>query len=126
MARKLAANAEADDVLEEFKMVTELRGEMAQVALDAQDEETQGLILRIADKLAESASGYVMVKVGGKLVRVEVESELVKANTLFVATEILKDLALFDIRVGTYVFPPSLCASCGAELLEIKKGKKRG
>jgi hypothetical protein len=132
MARKtvIQNDERVQEALEEFKILTELRMEMAQDALKAQDEETQKVIWRIAQRLAVGASGYIKVRVNpphGSFVPVKVDPELVQANTLFVATEILKDLAMFDVRVANYVFPPITCVSCGVEITAPKNGgRKRG
>jgi hypothetical protein len=116
------------EALEEFKILTELRYEMAMEAYNAQDEATQGVIDRIKDRLALGASGYIKIRVNpphGGTVPVRIERDMLDANTLFIATEILKDLAVFDVRIENYQFPPSMCVSCGAEIETPKKGGKR-
>lgn len=135
MARKtvIENDSRVQEALEEFKILTELRMEMAQDALKAQDEETQAVIWRIAQRLAYGASGYIKIRVNpphGGTVPVKIERDMLDANTLFLATEILKDLALFDVRIANYKFPPSFCVSCGAEIEtsekpQAKKAAKR-
>jgi hypothetical protein len=44
---------------------------------------------------------------------------------MYVATEILKDLALFEIKVANYKFPDINCSNCGAEIEKTRPKKKR-
>lgn len=129
MARKtVIENKErVQEALEEFKILTELRYEMAMEAYNHQDDATKAVIDRIKDRLALGASGYIKIRVNpphGGTVPVRIERDMLDANTLFLATEILKDLAMFDVRVENYQFPPGICASCGAEIETPKRGRK--
>lgn len=136
MARKTRAKVKVDiepavmEAYEEWKAVTEMRHELAKEAYDFQDEETQHVLDRIRDRLRLGANGYVTIQVNhphGAQVPVKVEQEYLDYNIMYVAVEILKDLALFDIRVGSFQFPPSQCVTCGAEIIkEQPKPKKKG
>lgn len=133
MARKtpVATKARVDEAVEEWKSLTEVRYEMAKEAYDFQDEETRTLLDRMVNRLRIGASGYITVRVNppaSQTVPVKIEQQYLDYNLLYVATEILKDLAMFDIRVGTYTLAPSLCVSCGAEIVSEKpkaKGRRR-
>lgn len=130
MARKqaTATKARVDEAVEEFKALTEVRGEIAQEAFDFQDEQTKEVLRRIVNRLRVGATGYITVHVNppsSATVPVKIDEEYVGFNLLFIATEILKDLALFDIKVANYKFPPSLCTHCGAEITKTKPHKRR-
>jgi hypothetical protein len=130
MARKTAKTTDTrvQEALEEWQALTEVRYEMAKEAFDYQDEKTQAVVWRIVNRLRIGASGYITVRVnppGGSSVPVKVDQEYLDYNILYVAMEILKDLAMFDIRVGTYKFPPSQCVTCGAELTKEQPKKKK-
>lgn len=118
MGRKISIESsdEVSEALEEFTMLSELRHEMAMAAYVHQDKATQEVVDRICDRLRLNATGHIKVKVNGGVVPVKIDSDLLDANCLFVAMEILKDLAMFDVRVENYNFPPSVCAGCGVEI----------
>jgi hypothetical protein len=40
---------------------------------------------------------------------------------MYVATEIVKDMAQMDVQVANFEFPPKLCAECGDEIKPKKK-----
>lgn len=135
MARKTLESIQtpeqmASEALGEWKSVTEMRYELAKDAYDFQDEDTKKVIDRMVDRLRVSASGYIKIALNpphSGVIPVKIEQEYLDYNILYVATEILKDMALFDIRVASYQFPPSQCVSCGAELVgQVKiKGRRR-
>jgi hypothetical protein len=113
-----------------FKASTEARYRVARTTFDHQDEATKEVIRRIQDRLSIGASGYVRVWPGGN--KREERSELVNVgveylemNALYVATEILKDLAMLDVRVENFEFPSSYCAECGVKLNQPKRKKKK-
>lgn len=118
-----------EEAMAEWRALTEVRYELAREAYDFQDDKTKALIDRIVRRLREGASGYITIRLNpphGQAVPVKVDQEYLGFNLLYVATEILKDLAMFDIKVGTYKLPPSLCVNCGAELTkEQPKAKGR-
>lgn len=117
-----------EEAMAEWRALTEVRYELAREAYDFQDDKTKALIDRIVRRLREGASGYITIRLNpphGQAVPVKVDQEYLGFNLLYVATEILKDLAMFDIKVGTYKLPPSLCVNCGAELTNEKPKKAR-
>lgn len=130
MSRKTATNSSVNfqEALDEAKALIDLRYELAKEAYDFQDQDTKEVIDRIRDRLRLAATGYISIHVNpphGSIVQAKIEQEYVEYNLLFIATEILKDLAYFDIRVAGYKFPPSQCVSCGAELLGHSRPAKR-
>jgi hypothetical protein len=130
MARKQATerSVELQDAIDEWKEIAIVRGEIAKDAYDFQDEKTKAVLDRIVQRLREASTGYVNVQVNppaGSLIPVKMEARYIGYNLLYIATEILKDLAMFDVRVETYKFPPSLCVSCGANVTAEKPKKRR-
>lgn len=111
--------------VDEFKKRSEIRYRIAKAAYDAQDIKTREVIETIRDQLLIGASGTIRVfPSGGKTsVAVKVEMEYIEYNTLYIATEILKDLAMLDVKVASYKFPDVYCAECGDK---IQKSKKKG
>lgn len=111
------------EAIEVFKVQTEARYRLARAAFDSQDEETQAVILAIIDRLRLGAAGVVKVFPGGKrneAVTVPMEQKYQDFNLMFIATEILKDLALMDVRVATYEIPKTHCAECGVKIKRKK------
>lgn len=130
MAKKQISETDryVKDAVEEWRSLAEMRGELAREAYDYQDDATKAVIDRIVTRLRLGASGYIEVRVNppkGNLVAVKIEQAYLDFNLMYVALELLKDLALFDIRVGSFQFPPSLCSSCGAEII-AERPRKRG
>jgi hypothetical protein len=114
--------------VEEFKRRTEIRARLALTAFEAQDMKTQEVLERIRDNLVIGATGEIRVYKAGKRTEsatVQVELKLIEDNALWMATEILKDLAMMDIKVAGYKFPDVYCAECGTKLHKPKKKKGR-
>jgi hypothetical protein len=135
MPRKSTANLKSADKLieqavEDWKGVSVIKYEMAKEAYDAQDAKTQAVIDRIVGTLRSHANGYINVQLtppSGGLVAVKIDNEYLMMNLLYLALEVVKDLAIVGTRVATFKFPPSLCAACGAEVIPEKRtGKKVG
>jgi hypothetical protein len=118
------------DAVEEWESVSLIKYELAKTAYDAQDAETQEAIDRIVKTLQTYATGYINVQLQppiGAMVPVKVSAEYLGYNLLFLAVEIAKDLGFVGIRLANFVFPETLCASCGAELIrETRTTKGRG
>lgn len=113
--------------LEIFEAATKARYRIAMAAFDTQDEKTKEAIRMIRDRLSALATGTIRIFPQGRKnpgVTVQVSQELVDNNLLYMATEIIKDLAFMDIRVEGYEFPKVYCAECGDKLNKVRK--KRG
>jgi hypothetical protein len=113
-----------------------VRGEMGQAAYDAQDKETQRVLDLMVKRFLLGANGIVRISPNGakgESYAVSVSMDVLKANALWQATEILKDFALFDFQIANYEFPDVYCAACGTALkpkssnkpLKKKKRKKK-
>ena len=131
MARKQAVRQTPDqteEALAEIRALIEVRYEIAKEAYDMQDEQMRGVIDQMVRRLRLSTTGYVNVHINpprGSIVQAKLDQKYVDFNLLYVATEILKDLALMDIKIGTYKFPPAMCVTCGAEVTQEKPKKRR-
>lgn len=131
MPRKSLAsiNSRVRETVENFESVSELKFELAREAYDVQDEETQRVIDRILATLQTHATGYITVQLQpphGAIYPVKISNEYLTYNLLWLAMEVVKDLALLDIRVASFEFPPSLCTKCGAEIIPEKKPPRKG
>lgn len=113
--------------LETWKAATIARGRLAQAAFNYQDAETQATIERIMDRLVVGTNGVVTITISGHKKYQPVEMHYLSLNAMWLATEILKDLAFMDIQVANYEFPTMICTECGADVKPPKKkGRKRG
>ena len=120
----LQGRAEAE--VEKLVELAEIRGKVAQKAYDAQDKRTRKVIDAIVDRLLLGANGLIRVAPQGSKgepYAVSISMESLKHNALFIATELMKDFALFDFKVENYVFPDVFCAGCGTKL--VKKGQQK-
>jgi len=129
VSKKVDHTKELNKQLEIFKRATEARYELARGVFDAQPASTQEVIFRIQKMLLVNANGVVKFypKNDRKQVAipVTVEMEYVEHNAFYMAIEILKDLAMMDIRVDEFEFPETFCAECGIKLNDRGKGKKK-
>lgn len=117
-----------DQATEEFKDVSEVKAEMARAVYDQQDAKTKAVIDSIHATLQHYATGYITVQLAppsGALTPVKLDNEYLGYNLLYLAVEIVKDLAITGIRVASFVFPPSLCVECGAEVIPEKRSRKK-
>lgn len=87
---------------EEALLVAEMKGELAKEVYDAQDKETRALL----DKLAAQVRTYT---------KETLPEPWHSHNINWLAIEIVKDLAITGIRLGTFTFPEGVCAVCGSE-----------
>jgi len=127
--KRSAEQKEVDKQVEIFKRATQARYDLARQTFDAQDEATQDVITRIQKMLCLNANGIVRVWLKGskrqKSFMVTVEMDYIEMNAFYMAIEILKDLAMMDVRVAKFKFPESFCAECGVKLNDRGKGKKK-
>jgi hypothetical protein len=109
-----------------FVSDAEARYKKARRVYEIQDDETQDALDRMTTLLCRIARKNMWVGVGKtaeERVVLTIPEETIYHNMFYMANEILKDLALFDIRVAEYTFPPNLCVECGAEVKPRKKVK---
>jgi hypothetical protein len=134
MPRKQLTNLKSSDKLladaiEQFHGVSEVKYELAKEAYAIQDIDTKAVIDRIAATLRQHANGYIQVQLDpprGALVPVKIENEYLGMNLLWLAIEIVKDLAFVGIRVAKFKFPEQVCAQCGVQLPETTSARKAG
>jgi hypothetical protein len=125
VARKTLADIDPKlkSVIEDFQALSLVRGEMARDAYELQDDETKKVIDRMVGVMQGYATGYITATVNRTLVPVKVEAEYLGYNLLFLAVEMVKDLAMCNVRIASFTFPPSLCVKCG-EYLNPKSEKQ--
>jgi hypothetical protein len=114
--------------LELFRASTEARYRISREVFEAQDVQTRDVISRIQDRLMIGANGVIRVYPDGKRqqsVLLNVGLEYIEMNALYVAVEILKDLALMDVRIANFEFPKTVCAECGVKITPPRKRRKR-
>ena len=124
--RKPKLDKRIQEQLEIFHAATEARYRIAMVAFDTQDENTKEALRMIRDRLAVLSTGTIRIFPDGKRnpgVTTQISQEYVDKNLLYMATEIVKDLAFMDIRVENYNFPKVYCAECGEKLTKVRKKK---
>jgi hypothetical protein len=113
-------------IVEKFQSQTEARYRIAKAAFEAQDDKTQEALQMLQDRLSFIATQEIRVfpnGKGGAGVVVNVDQDTVDQNLLYMATEIVKDLALLDIRVENYKFPTKHCSECQEKITPRKKKK---
>lgn len=115
-----------DREVEIFREQTESRAKVAQRLYDSQDTETRGAIDAMAERIVSVSRGLLSVTPNGSkdAVVVTLSTDLIQKNAFYLATEIVRDLAMFDVRVANFRFDPKLCAQCGAPLSKTKKKVK--
>jgi hypothetical protein len=126
--KKSKLNRQVIAQVDDFKRRSEIRFEIANEAYRAQDAKTRQVIDSIQNQLLIGATGTIRVYpdgVTGPSVPMKVDFEYVEYNTLYVATEILKDLALMDVKIANYKFPQVYCTDCGEKIAK-KKPKAKG
>ena len=109
MARK---SLDALNRLDMFEEVSAVKYDLAHEVYDAQDDETKMLIDKIEHTLRQYATATV--KIGKR--NWDITEEQLHFNLFYLAVEVVKDLALLDIRVGNFTFPEDVCATCGGEV----------
>ena len=125
--KKAVGSAERRE-LELFRASTEARHRLALDVFNHQDSDTQEVIERIQDRLSIGANGVVRVWPDGKRgksVLLNVGLDYMQMNALYVAVEILSDLAMMDVQVANFEFPTNVCSECGVKLNSPRRKKRR-
>lgn len=99
-------------LVEDFEMTADYKGDLALDALVLQDEETQALIGQIHELLLQHSTGDLN---GADR---QPAKSAIDQTLMWLAHEIVKDMAVLDVRVANFVFTPNVCAVCAAELGE--------
>lgn len=126
MARKSLTDIDPQlkSVLEEFQAVSLVKHEMFEDAYKLQDTQTKRVIDRIVGVLQTYATGHITATVNNTVYPIKIGNEYLGYNLAWLALEVVKDLAICDIRVASFKFPESLCIKCGDVVIpERKKGK---
>jgi len=105
-----------DEAVEMFEAVAEVKAELANAVLEAQDAKTKALILIVASSLRSRLSDGIKVKVGRSHIDAMARGKAIESTVLWMATELVKDLALVGLQVGNFQFPSDVCAICGGDV----------
>jgi len=124
---KQTTEKKVEHQLEVFKRQSEARYKLAMSAYKAQDKLTRDALDLMVERLRSISTGQIRIFPNGRSqpgVVVPIEPALQDQNILFLATEILKDLALYDVKVANYEFPRMFCAECGTKISLTQREKK--
>lgn len=113
----------ADAAMEDFKAEAKARYDKAHKVYVKQDDDTQDALDRMVTLLCRIARRNMWVSAGkrGDRLVLTIPDETVYHNMFYMGVEILKDLAIMDIRIANYTPPADLCAECGKEVKPKKK-----
>jgi hypothetical protein len=109
-----------EEVLKRYRKLTKTRYKMAIQVYEAQDSLTKEVIDRIRDRLVLASTG--IVSVNGRPVKLE--QKYIDFNILFLACEIVSDLAILGIQVGNFKPSKMFCMECKKKILGVNKPKK--
>jgi hypothetical protein len=117
----------ANGAMDDFTRESKKRYERVHKLFERQDDETQDAIERMTALLCRIARKNMWVSAGSKGDRVvlTIPEEVIYHNMFYMAVEILKDLAEFDVKVAGFHFPPNLCAECFNPVKPKKAAKKK-
>jgi hypothetical protein len=115
----------ADAAMADFKAEAKKRYDHAHAIYNKQDDDTQDALDRVTALLCQTARRNLWVSVGKRGDRLisQIPEETIYHNMHYMAVEILKDLAVMDIKVANFKWTDRLCALCGNEI-ESKPRKK--
>jgi len=104
-----------------FSEQSRSRATMAEKAYNAQDAETREALDSMVERIVSCSRGLIAVRVNETKVAASIPVSTIRDNALYLATEILKDLAILDIRVANYRFPQGICVECKKEISAPRK-----
>lgn len=113
----------AESAMVDFTADAKARYEKANAIYAQQDSDTQDALDRMTALLCQIARRRMWVGVGSREDRLvcTIPEEVVYHNMFYMAVEIMKDLAVMDIKVANYKHPENICAMCGG----VKATKKK-
>lgn len=117
--------AEFKTALEIWQSQSEARYRIAMQVYEAQDNQTKEVMERIRDRVVAYSTGVIKITPEGwkgEARTIQVDFKYVDFNAMYMAAGILSDLALVNVRIENFQFPPGVCAECGA-LLRPKRKK---
>lgn len=117
----------ADETMESFKKEATARYEKANKLYEQQDEATRDALDRMTALLCRIARKNMWIGVKGYENRavLQIPEETIYHNMFYMACEIIKDLAQFDIQVAGFKFPENLCAVCYTDKVAKPRKKRR-
>lgn len=108
----------------QFQAEAKARHDKAHKLYETQDDDTQDALDRMTTLLCRIARKNMWISTGGSNMVLQIPEDTIYNNMFYLANEILKDLAQFDIKVAGFQFPDNLCAVCYSERI-AKPRKKR-
>lgn len=117
----------AEQEMLEFQLAAERRYVAAAVKTTHLDYDTREAIQRMTDLLCRIGRKQMYFTVGGRQDRIvlDIPELTIQHNSFYLACEILKDLAIMDIKIEDYAFAPGVCVECGTEIKPTKKKVKK-
>lgn len=89
-----------------------------------QDDETMEALERMITLLCRIARKNMWVSAGAERIVMQIPEQTIYHNMHYMAVEILKDLAQFDIKVANFKFSEMLCATCYSDHV-VKKSRMK-
>lgn len=100
------------------------RMQYAKQVYDFQNAAGRDAIDRMQSVLIRLSRKSFWIGKGRERILAEIPKDAIWNNALYMAVEMMKDLAYMDIRVADFTWPPDLCMECGKPLRPVKKGRK--
>jgi hypothetical protein len=122
MSKPIPTNKAVKDALAVFISESEARGQRAKAIYHEQNVGAREAIDRMQSILIRVSRRSMRMRVEDTQVIVEIPNDAIWNNTLYMAVELLKDLAYMDIRVADFRWP-DVCMDCGGSLRLSKKVK---
>lgn len=118
-------DALADAAMEKFTAEVVARHDAAHEIYAKQDSQTQDAIERIQDIMLRIGRKRMWISVGGREDRVvrDIPQAVQARIAWYIAVQIVKDLAVMDIRIEDYKHPAGNCAMCGTDFKPTNKKK---
>jgi hypothetical protein len=119
--------AKFNQALEIWQVQSEARYKIAMQVYEAQDSQTKEVMERIRDRIVAYSTGVIRIApegYRGETRTIQVDTKYVDFNAMYISAGIMSDLALVNIRIQNFEFPPGICADCGS-LLRPKKARKK-
>lgn len=117
----------ADESMAIFTTDAKARYDKAHKLYEEQDDATQDALDRMTTLLCRIARRNMWVSAGEKSNRLvlQIPEQTIYHNMFYMSVEIVKDLALFDVKIAGFKFSDNLCVECYKNI-KPKRPKKKG
>lgn len=109
----------------DFSLASLDRMEAAKKVYEMQNDATRDAIDRVQSLLIRQSRRSMWVGTKDDRVSVEIPNYAIWNNALYMAVQIMKDLAFMDIKVVDFKWPVDTCMTCGNEITRTRKKAKR-